>query len=224
MTLKISFKWLTAFGFIFATSIAAAQNTLVAIKTDLGTFVIELQPKAAPVTVKNFLAYVDSQFYDGTIFHRVVPGFVVQGGGMTFDFTEKETLEPIINESINGLKNDYQSVAMARQQDPNSATAQFYVNLKNNSGLNATDSKPGYTVFGKIIWGMEVIEKIAQEPRGMFKAYPEAPNYAVRILSATRIDNNSFKALVEAQKAPRPSGLKEALVPVEILEPGNESQ
>lgn len=218
MKLRMSFKWLTALCLVFATSIASAQNPLVAVKTDLGTFVIELQPKAAPVTVKNFLAYVDSQFYDGTIFHRVVPGFVVQGGGLTFDFTEKETLPPIVNESINGLKNDYKSVAMARQQDPNSATSQFYINLNNNSGLNATESKPGYTVFGKVIWGMEIVEKIEKEPRGMFKAFPEAPNYAVRILSATRINSTDFKTLVDAQQAPKPSAFKDALVPV------NESQ
>lgn len=192
----------------------AAENTLVAIKTDLGTFVIEVYPKAAPATVQNFLGYVDSKFYDGTIFHRVVPGFVVQGGGMTFDFAEKETRKPIVNESANGLKNDYKSVAMARQQDPDSATAQFYVNLQNNPGLNATETKPGYTVFGKVVAGMDVIEKIAQEPRGMFKAFPEAPNYAVRVLSAARTDATSVTALIESQNTPKPSSIKDALVPI----------
>jgi peptidyl-prolyl cis-trans isomerase A (cyclophilin A) len=204
------------FGFSLAASIHsyAAENTLVAIKTDLGIFVVEVYTKAAPVTAQNFLGYVDAKFYDGTIFHRVVPGFVVQGGGMTFDFAEKETRKPVINESVNGLKNDYQSVAMARQQDPDSATAQFYVNLQNNPGLNATETKPGYTVFGKVVAGMEVIEKIAQEPRGMFKAFPEAPNYAVRILSAARTDSSSLNTLLESQRAPKPSSLKDALVPI----------
>ena len=138
------------FGFTMFASfqVSAAENTLVKIKTDLGTFVVEVNAKAAPVTAQNFLDYVDAKFYDGTIFHRVVPGFVVQGGGMTFDFAEKETRKPIVNESVNGLKNDYKSVAMARQQDPDSATAQFYINLQNNPGLNATETKPGYTVFG----------------------------------------------------------------------------
>jgi len=192
----------------------AAENTLVAIKTDLGTFVVEVYPKSAPVTTQNFLGYVDAKFYDGTIFHRVVPGFVVQGGGMTFDFAEKETRKPIINESVNGLKNDYKSVAMARQQDPNSATAQFYINLQNNPGLNAVETKPGYTVFGKVVAGMEVIEKIAQEPRGMFKAFPEAPNYAVRILSAARTDTSSLNTLLESQRVIKPSNLKDALVPI----------
>src|SRR5690606_24821427 len=97
---------------LFAAAGAMAESNLVAMKTDLGTFVIEVYPKSAPATVKNFLAYVDSNFYDGTIFHRVVPGFVVQGGGMTFDFTEKPTREPVVNESANGLPNDYKSVAM----------------------------------------------------------------------------------------------------------------
>lgn len=192
----------------------AAENTLVAIKTDLGTFVIEVYPKSAPATVQNFLGYVDAKFYDGTIFHRIVPGFVVQGGGMTFDFAEKETRKPVVNESINGLKNDYKTVAMARQADPDSATAQFYINLQNNASLNATETKPGYTVFGKVVAGMEVIEKIAQEPRGMYRAFPEAPNYAVRILSAERTDANHLRKLVEAQNTPKPSSLKDALVPV----------
>lgn len=192
----------------------AVEDPLIAVKTDLGTFVVEVYPKAAPITAQNFLTYVDAKFYDGTIFHRVVPGFVVQGGGMTFDFAEKETRKPIANESINGLKNDYKSVAMARQQDPNSATAQFYVNLQNNPGLNATETRPGYTVFGKVIAGMEVIEKIAQEPRGMFKAYPEAPNYAVRILSADRTDASSLNMLNDSQKESQPSNIKDALVPI----------
>lgn len=205
---------LLSLGLITGTYAHATENTLVAIKTDLGTFVIETYPKAAPKTVQNFLDYVDSKFYDGTIFHRVVPGFVVQGGGMTFDFAEKETRKPIVNESINGLKNDYKSVAMARQQHPDSATAQFYINLQNNAGLNATESKPGYTVFGKVVAGMEVIEKIAQEPRGMFKAFPEAPNYAIRVLSATRTDANGLRALIEAQNKPKPSSIKDALVPI----------
>ena len=192
----------------------AVENILVAVKTDLGAFVIEVYPKAAPATVQNFLVYVDAKFYDGTIFHRIVPGFVVQGGGMTVDFAEKKTRNPVVNESVNGLKNDYQSVAMARQSEPDSATAQFYVNLQNNAALNATEVKPGYTVFGKVVAGMDVIEKIAQEPRGMYRAFPEAPNYAVRILSAERIDANHLRELVEAQKTPKSSSIKDALVPI----------
>lgn len=192
-------------------SAQANDKQLVAMKTDLGTFVIELYAKEAPITVKNFLSYVDNKFYDGTIFHRVVPGFVVQGGGMTFDFAEKQTEKPIKNESDNGLGNDYKTVAMARQSDPDSATAQFYVNLKNNAGLNGFEDKPGYTVFGKVVAGMDVIEKIAEEPRGMYKAFPEAPNYAVRILSATR--TNSV-AIDNATNEKKTSLFKDAVVPV----------
>lgn len=169
----------------------AAPNPKVELKTDLGTIVIELYTKEAPVSVQNFLFYVDSQFYDGTIFHRVVPGFVVQGGGMTFDFNEKKTAKPIKNEANNGLKNEYKSVAMARFSNPDSATSQFYINLQNNPNLNASEKSPGYAVFGKVIDGMDVVEKIAKEPRGMYKAFPEAPNYAVRILKARRLDGNS---------------------------------
>jgi len=104
---------------------SAEELPRVALKTDLGTIVLELYPEEAPVTVANFLEYVDSKFYDGTIFHRVIPGFVVQGGGLTFDFSNKETRDPIVNESSNGLRNDYKTISMARTADPDSATAQF---------------------------------------------------------------------------------------------------
>lgn len=187
--------------FLLAHANYANENPRVAIKTDLGTIVVELYEKEAPITVSNFLNYVDSKFYDGTIFHRVVPGFVVQGGGMTFDFANKPTQEAIKNESFNGLKNDYKTLAMARRSHPDSATSQFYVNLQANPGLNATETKPGYTVFGMVIDGMDVIEKIAQEPRGMFKAHPEAPNYAVRVLSATRITASKNESASKASGA-----------------------
>jgi len=180
---------------------ALAENPKVAIKTDLGTVVIELYAKEAPLTVQNFLAYVDSKFYEGTIFHRVVPGFVVQGGGMTFDFQEKPTNKPIKNESNNGLSNTYQTVAMARYNNPDSATAQFYINLQDNTGLDATNRHPGYTVFGIVVDGMDVVEKIAKEPRGMFKAFPEAPNYAVRILSTSRYTGEHTEANSPAHSA-----------------------
>lgn len=188
---------ISAYSLAGSSSSSKTENPRVLIKTDLGKFVVELNAKAAPITTQNFLSYVDSKFYDGTIFHRVVPGFVVQGGGMTFDFNEKETREAIKNESFNGLSNTYKTIAMARQSDPDSATSQFYINLQANPGLDAKGSKAGYTVFGTVIEGMEVIEKIAQEPRGMFRAYPEAPNYAVRILSAERLDA-STKATASA--------------------------
>lgn len=178
----------------------ANENPRVTMKTDLGTFVVELYEQEAPITVKNFLAYVDNKFYEGTIFHRVVPGFVVQGGGMTFDFADKTTQAAIKNESFNGLHNDYRTLAMARRADPDSATSQFYINLQPNPGLDATGSKPGYTVFGFVVEGMDVIEKIAKEPRGMFKAHPEAPNYAVRILSTQRTKQTSESSTSNPQE------------------------
>jgi peptidyl-prolyl cis-trans isomerase A (cyclophilin A) len=183
-------KWVSIiFALVMAgTASAYAANERVALKTDLGTFVIELYAKEAPITVTNFLEYVDSKFYDGTIFHRVIPGFVVQGGGMTFDFGSKETRDPIKNESDNGLSNDYKTVAMARTASPDSATSQFYINLKANTALDGSKDKPGYTVFGKVVVGMDVVENIVKEPRGMHRAFPDAPDYAVRVLRAFRVD------------------------------------
>jgi len=157
----------------------------VTFTTDLGDVTFKLHSKRAPQSVANFLAYAKSGFYNGTIFHRVMPGFVVQGGGLTFDFVKKATREPVINESIGGLRNKRATVAMARLPHPDSATAQFYVNLSNNRQLNANKKTkaPGYTVFASVVEGMSVIQEIARQPRGQFRAYPDAPNIAVRILA-----------------------------------------
>jgi cyclophilin family peptidyl-prolyl cis-trans isomerase len=195
--------------------VAAQQNPQVSLKTDLGTIVIELYPKEAPITVANFLAYVDSKFYDGTIFHRVIPGFVVQGGGMNFEFAGKATRDPIKNESSNGLKNDYKTLSMARTNDPDSATSQFFINLRANPSLDAKENKPGYAVFGKVVEGMDVVEKIVAEPRGMFRAFPDAPNYAVRILSATRLDKNNQSATGQTERKDplKNNNVSDALVP-----------
>ena len=134
----------------------------VKLETTMGDMVIELNEEAAPVTTKNFLQYAEDGFYDGTIFHRVIPDFMIQGGGFTEQMVKKETRAPIANEASNGLKNDRGAVAMARTSDPNSATAQFFVNHTNNDFLNYIDnSNPGYAVFGKVIEGMETIDKIA---------------------------------------------------------------
>lgn len=172
---------------VFLALPAMAANPKVDLKTDLGTIRIELFTEKAPGTVKNFLGYVDSGFYDGVIFHRVIPGFMAQTGGLTFDFQKKETGEPIANESANGLRNTRGTLAMARHSDPNTATSQFFINLANNSHLDASEEKPGYTVFGKVIEGMEVVDKIAAEPQGLYRAYPNAPNVPVRILKAERL-------------------------------------
>lgn len=171
------------------TTDAKASEHYVTMKTDLGTLLIELYPEQAPITVKNFLAYVDSGFYNGTIFHRVIPGFVVQGGGFTFDFKRKETMAPIKNESDNGLKNTYLTLSMARTSRIDSATSQFFINLKHNESLDGSEQKPGYAVFGKVIKGEEVVQRIVAEPRGIFRAFPDAPNAAVRILDVQRGDH-----------------------------------
>lgn len=134
----------------------------VKLETSMGDIIIELNEEAAPVTVKNFLAYVEEGFYDGTIFHRVIPNFMIQGGGFTADMKQKKTHPPIVNEANNGLKNNGGAIAMARTDNPDSATAQFFINLKDNDFLNcAGQSNPGYAVFGRTIAGMEVVDKIA---------------------------------------------------------------
>ncbi len=163
-----------------------ADKPRVHLETDLGPIVLELFPSEAPKTVDNFLKYVDDGFYNGTIFHRVIPGFVVQGGGLTYDFTRKEPRDPVINESIKGLSNKPMTVAMARHQDPDSATSQFYINLNHNQSLDAKEDQPGYTVFGRVVEGHETVIKIVEEPKGDYKHYPDAPNTPVRILNATR--------------------------------------
>ena len=164
----------------------------VTLQTDFGEILIELYPAQAPITVANFLNYVDSRFYDGTIFHRVKKGFVVQGGGLTFDFVKKPNRDPIKNESNNGLKNLAGTLAMARYSEPDSASSQFFFNLVNNEHLNAKPNQPGYAVFAKVIKGFAVVEKIAQQPTGLYRAYPEAPNTPIRILTARRV--NTTKA------------------------------
>lgn len=167
-------------------TLAITNNPRVELETDLGTIELVLYADKAPETVENFLAYVDSGFYNGTIFHRVIPGFMAQGGGFTFDFQEKPTRDPVVNESANGLSNERGTIAMARTNDPNSATAQFFINLVDNSRLDGSANKPGYTVFGKVLLGMSVVQQIAAEPRGQHKAFSDAPNTPVRILKAMR--------------------------------------
>lgn len=170
---------------------ALADNPEVELKTDLGTIRVALYADKAPATVENFLAYVDSGFYNGVIFHRVIPGFMAQTGGHTFDFQKKETREPVVNESDNGLSNERGTLAMARTSDPDSATSQFFINLVDNVRLDAKEDGPGYTVFGEVKAGMEVVEKIAAEPRGRYRSFPDAPNVPVRILTAKRIDGDA---------------------------------
>ena len=157
---------------------AAADNPKVEMETSKGRFVIELYPGKAPETVNNFLNYVDAKFYDGTIFHRVIPNFMIQGGGFTADMKQKSAGAPIKNEADNGLKNDRGTIAMARTGDPHSATAQFFINTVNNDFLNhksKTQQGWGYVVFGKVITGMDVVDAISAVKtvtRGGFRDVP----------------------------------------------------
>ncbi len=160
------FAALFAAAALFASGAALAQK--VRLATSAGDIVVELDPAKAPKTVANFLQYVKAGHYDGTIFHRVIPNFMIQGGGMTPDMKEKETRAPIPLESRNGLLNERGTIAMARTPDPNSATAQFFINVKDNAFLNQAQASDGngYAVFGKVIQGMDVVDKIKDTPTG----------------------------------------------------------
>jgi len=179
---------LTLVSAVAATGAGEAQNPQVVLETSKGTIVIELFADKAPGTVKNFLSYVESGFYDGTIFHRVIKDFMVQGGGFTTEMQQKKSGEPIQNEADNGLKNDLGTLAMARTNDPHSATAQFFINTKNNDFLNHSGKNPrgwGYAVFGKVVEGLDVVEAIeavATTRKGMHSDVPVEP---VVIKSAT---------------------------------------
>jgi peptidyl-prolyl cis-trans isomerase A (cyclophilin A)/peptidyl-prolyl cis-trans isomerase B (cyclophilin B) len=155
---------------------AFAANPQVEIRTSLGAITVELYPEKAPKTVENFMQYVKSGFYKDSIFHRVIPGFMIQGGGFSKAMEQKATRDPVGIESNNGLKNDTGTIAMARTQNPNSATAQFFINLTDNVFLNysaPTVRGYGYTVFGKVVKGMDVVEKIAQLPTGAGGPFPK---------------------------------------------------
>ena len=163
---------------------------VVELDTNMGAIVIELNEEKAPKTVENFLNYVKSGHYDGTIFHRIIDGFMIQGGGMDAEMNEKATNAPVENEADNGLKNDRGTIAMARTQDPHSATSQFFVNVKDNDFLNHSGKNMqgwGYTVFGKVTSGMDVIDKMRGVPTGRFGMHADVPKEPVVINSATII-------------------------------------
>jgi len=167
---------------------ALATDPRVELKTNRGTIVLELYPDKAPKTVANFLQYVKEGQYTGTVFHRVIDGFMIQGGGFDKDMRQKPTRAPVENEAANGLKNDVGTIAMARTPDPHSASAQFFINLKNNDFLNFREPTPqgyGYTVFGKVVAGMDVVEKIAKVPTGSAGPHQNVPRDPVIIESAT---------------------------------------
>jgi peptidyl-prolyl cis-trans isomerase B (cyclophilin B) len=166
----------------------SADNPLVQIETTLGEIVLELNAEKAPVSVENFVAYARAGHYDGTIFHRVINGFMIQGGGMTPDMTEKSTGEPIINEARNKLKNLVGTVAMARTSEIDSATAQFFINTADNKFLNNTGSSEqdfGYSVFGSVVDGMDIVYTISQQATGSTAGYDDVPKVPVVIEKVT---------------------------------------
>lgn len=168
---------------------AQSANPQVALNTSKGRIVLELDAEKAPVTVANFLSYVDDSFFSGTIFHRVIKGFMIQGGGFTADLEKKATQAPIENEAKNGLKNDRGTIAMARTGDPHSATAQFFINTVDNAGLDYPGSDGwGYTVFGRVIEGLETVDAIADVATGSSGGMGNVPLEAVVIESAERVE------------------------------------
>ncbi|MFZ4536536.1 peptidylprolyl isomerase [Propionivibrio sp.] len=169
-------------------SVAALAAPTVEMQTSMGTIVIELDSEKAPVSVKNFLQYADDGFYNGTIFHRVMDGFMIQAGGFTKDMTQKPAASQIFNESKNGLKNQRGTIAMARRGEPHSATSQFFINHKDNAMLDypAQDGW-GYAVFGKVVKGMDVVDKIAKVPTGDRAMHQNVPLEPVVIQSVKHI-------------------------------------
>ena len=186
--------WMTLLGFMAVfTGISSAApaagkgNPMVVLSTSMGDIKIELYADKAPITVKNFLDYAKAGYYDGTTFHRVIPNFMIQGGGMTADMQEKKGARPAIkNESDNGLKNETGTLAMARTSVPDSATSQFFINVKDNSFLNreSAPDKVGYAVFGKVVEGMDVVKKIEQAKTASKGPHQNVPVDAVVIKSA----------------------------------------
>jgi len=188
MKLKEIWKPLVVLSVAAGSPGALAADPQVDLQTSLGTIRLELYPAKAPKTVANFLQYVKDGQYNGLVFHRVIPNFMIQGGGMDKDMREKKTRAPIENEAKNGLKNDLGTVAMARTSAPHSASAQFFINTKNNDFLNYPGQDGwGYAVFGKVVSGMDVVMKIQQVPTGNVGPYGDVPKQPVIIESATLV-------------------------------------
>ena len=184
---------LTTLLLVISTAGWAAENPRVMMETNKGNIVLELYPDKAPKTVANFLQYVQEGFYTNTIFHRVINGFMIQGGGFTPKYERKNTRETIINEADNGLKNQRGTIAMARTFDPHSASAQFFINVANNDFLNFKSKSPngwGYAVFGKVVQGMDVVNAIREIPTVPAGPFPkDVPRDTVIIVRATRVKN-----------------------------------
>lgn len=201
---------------IFLVSLALAFSTLcvssesqpkVILETNMGQIVLELNSQAAPVTVKNFISYVEDRFYDGIIFHRVIENFMIQAGGHRFDLTPKNpSKSPIINESDNGLKNLRGTIAMARTGAPDSATSQFFINHKTNSFLDYQKNRPGYAVFGKVVKGMDVVDKIATTKTKKAGQLNDLPIDTISIIRARLAQPiTTTKVISETEKSTSPA-------------------
>ncbi len=185
------------------TAMAVDRPPLVKLETDLGDIVVELNPTAAPKTVENFMKYVSSEFYNGTTFHRVIKGFMIQGGGFTADFQRKKTLAPIQNEADNGLSNKRGTIAMARTADPHSATSQFFINVADNHALDFRSKTAhgwGYCVFGEVVKGLTVVSKIENVATGTRNSLQDVPEKTIHILKASVIDPNAKPKAKSAKK------------------------
>ena len=178
---------LAACSLLLAGNLLAAENPHVLLNTSMGEIEIELEAEKAPISTKNFLEYVESGFYDGTVFHRVIPGFMIQGGGFNEGLNQKKTRAPIKNEADNGLHNVRGTLAMARTQDVNSATSQFFINHRDNDFLDHGGRDFGYAVFGKVVRGMDVVDQIAQVPTGNRSMMQNVPLTPVKIVSAKKL-------------------------------------
>ena len=186
---------------LFAAVEMSSVNPQVKLETEKGDIVLELFPKKAPVSVDNFIKHVNNFHYDGLIFHRVIKGFMIQTGGFTFDFTPRESERPtIVNEASNGLKNNRGTIAMARMSDPDSAQAQFFINHSSNSFLNSKGDNVGYTVFGKVISGMDTVDAIATVPTSGLNVHQDVPIEPIRILSARLLNPDAWVG----RKDPKP--------------------
>lgn len=170
---------------------ACAASSTMQIQTSMGTIEIELFDDQAPISVENFKKYTQAHFYQGTIFHRVIPGFMIQGGGFDAQMQQKPTRPPIKNEAANGLKNTRGTLAMARTNHPNSATSQFFINVAENDFLNKNNMNDGYAVFGKVTKGMEVVDQIAKVPTTSVGPHQDVPVKPVEILSITSIGHKT---------------------------------
>ena len=173
--MKFPIRLLISIICLFASNLALAEPQKVLMKTSKGEITIELDSDKAPKTVANFLAYVDAGFYNGTIFHRVIPNFMIQGGGFLPDMTEKSTNDPVKNESKNRVHNARGTIAMARTNDPDSATAQFFINQRTNLPLDWSPSGEGYTVFGEVVLGIGIVDFIATAPTGKVGGFSDVP-------------------------------------------------